>query len=187
MASDHLFFFTHRESPIDSRVSRLTGCRKLYNILWTVLDSLYCQNFYQSGPLQIFDLMSRIAFCEQELDNWVVNLPSPFRMVEIDTEERAGYAAGVSANLVTVLRLRYYGVRNLIHRPVLERFLSLFGDLVDTSCTQANDFNHTVISCQHSLQVCVTSSAEIMLLANSFGHGQVVPGMWWTSLYFGKF
>jgi hypothetical protein len=130
--------------------------------------------------------MSRIANCEQELHNWVEGLPSPFRMDKTNTDEDAGYATDISMNMVTLLRLRYHGIRNLIHRPVLERFLSLLGDSTDPLRTQANDFNHTVISCQHSLHICATSSAEIMALANSFKHGKVVPGMWWTSLYFGK-
>jgi hypothetical protein len=130
--------------------------------------------------------MSRIATCEQELDNWVLGLPNPFRMDERNKEKGAVYAADISTNLGTLLRLRYHGIRNLIHRPVLERFLSLLGDLTDTTEKQAKDFNHTLISCQHSLQLCATSSAEIIALANSFNHGKMAPGMWWTSLYFGK-
>jgi hypothetical protein len=130
--------------------------------------------------------MSRIANCEQELDSWVVGLPTPFRMNEQNPERGAAYATDALAYLVTLLHLRYHGIRNLIHRPVLERFLSVLGSSNDTLQTQPNDYNHALVSCQHSLHICATSSAKIIALANSFNHARVVPGMWWTTLYFGK-
>jgi hypothetical protein len=172
--------------PEDSSASRLTKSRKLYHILWNAIDALYCQNSHESAPLRIFDLMSRIATCEQELEDWVVALPPSFRMDETSKEKATGYAADITTNLRTLLRLRYHGIRNLIHRPILERFLSMLGGSTDPTGKQANDFNHTLISCQHSLRLCATSSAEIMTLANSFNHAKMAPGMWWTTLYFGK-
>lgn len=162
---------------------------KLYDILWRVLDNLYCQNYPQTQPLDLSDTLPLIAGCEHELDDWVSALPHPFRLGNTepgkDILEETNFDYEISINLVKLLHLRYYGLRLLIHRPILEQHLSDTKSFLALGSETSNGVGFVAGCCQHSLDTISTASIKIISVADSF-EGTLVPGMWWTSLYFGK-
>jgi len=164
----------------------LTESRKLYNILGNVLSSLYSQNLPQVKIPQFFDVLSMIARQCQDLEDWLESLPTPLRDDVLAFSNRAASATDVSGNMIKVLRLRYYNIRNLIHRPILGLALSALDKSPESISANSPNSNQFANFCQPSLEVSVESAAAIISIANSFEFDKIGPGMWWTLLYIGK-
>ncbi|KAH6971267.1 fungal-specific transcription factor domain-containing protein [Ilyonectria sp. MPI-CAGE-AT-0026] len=156
---------------------------KLYHVLWEILESVYRQNCPSNDSFHIFDLMGRVAECEKGLDNWAADLPPPFT-INGEQEARKGVHRGGldSKYLVTMLQIRYHGTRHLLHRPILERFLTCLLSS-PASADSSRQLDHLLRSCQHSLHICAASSATILELANVLAEG-AVPAMWWATTYY---
>jgi len=127
-----------------------------------------------------------IALHNHELEDWAEALPTPFRMDGTDLASNAGNTTDVASNLVKMLRLRYYNIRMLIHRPVVERALSALNQCPESTLESSKGVDHFATFCQPNLHLSIESSVEIISIANSFESGKLGLGMWWTLLYFGN-
>jgi hypothetical protein len=180
-----------------SSSSYLEGCdfdrfRRLYKILWCVIESLYGQNLGCDKPLEVGETMVPLFKAEHQLMDWERTLPanlkitSSQRIVSQSMENSLHEDDYVELRLRTILTLRYLNLCLLLHRPILTRYLDLASN---------NNHSHELRVLQqvgsNSIKVCIQSSIEVISIVHAAvqktdGH-RTLLGAWWYSLYYSKF
>lgn len=164
--------------------------RTPYKIMWNVINLCYGGNIGCDRQVSIFDTVSRLFQMEQQLVEWKRQIPSSLTL-----RQSIDFLAVSSPNDPTIsslerfpdiLTLRYYNLRVLLHRPVLEKFLDIMGTTGVGLDTQELSLLQQIGS--NSIQICVQSSMEIIglvsTLVTSTGLRRTWLGAWWFSLYY---
>lgn len=158
--------------------------RNLYKILRKAISELYGQNVCSKVVLSPLEMASRIAKLEQLLEEWKSHLP-PSLSIQGEHNSAPEIDETAQLGLKIVLALRYHTVRNLVHRPSLERFLVQTSPTCQTDEVIETELRLLITFSQHSLQVTMNSSAAIVSLLKNLGHCTTLPGPWWFHMYSG--
>src|ERR1700744_4652715 len=105
-----------------------TRDRKLYQIMWKVIDQQYGQNLGFDTPPTVVDVISSLSTIDHELRIWERDLPQELQTITstnllnlVASYDSAGPLAKAQRFRV-VLTLRYLNVTILLHRPVLVKY-----------------------------------------------------------------
>ena len=182
-------------------------CRKLYVIMYNVIDHSYGQNLgfadndeddgdQTNGALNI---ISQILESNRQLEDWILRVLPPLGLhvyqEPLSSEELnkipASDEAVIRQRFNIVLSLRYHNLRILLHRKFLERFLDYFG-------IDSHTGNNSVASQEKkilrqigsgSVQKCVQSAMAIISTMHTISlspakwHRSIL-GAWNYSLYY---
>jgi len=165
--------------------------RKLYGILYTIIDQLYGQNLGYEDELSISNTISRLFPIEGSLVDWEGTLTGGLSIVQPNevtqrlAQDEPASPPHLALKLQMVLTLRYLNVRLLLHRAVLLRVLG---------SRPAGFADHEAPLLQHigpsSTKTCLDSAVHTLDLVHatvtSPGSHKEVLGAWWFSLYYSK-
>ena len=126
------------------------------------------------------NVICRILKLEQDLKDWRMALPDTLSVRETGDVFTIHQDDVVHRRMRTILSLRYYNVRNLLHRPILIQFLGFCGNHQRENGEELL-YKHIGWS---SVQMALESSREIISLVHETGGRRVLSGAWWFSLYY---
>jgi hypothetical protein len=170
----------------------LKHSRKLYGILYTIIDQLYGQNLGYGDDLSISSIITKLFPIEGSLIDWESTLPRGLSIIQpnevaqrLALDEPAS-PSHLALKLQMVLTLRYLNVRLLLYRAVLLRILGTNGE--------AGSVDHEAALLHHigpnSTKTCLDSAVHTLDLVHatvtSPGSHKEVLGAWWFSLYYSK-
>lgn len=170
----------------------LKHCRKLYGILYTIIDQLYGQNLGYEDEISISNTITRLFPIEGSLIDWERTLTGDLGIIQPEeVAQRLGQQnppspPDLDLKLRMVLTLRYLNVRLLLHRTVLLRTLE--------SNAAAGTVLHEIALLQqvgpNSIRTCLDSAVHTLDLVyvtlTSPGSHREMLGAWWFSLYYSK-
>lgn len=154
----------------------------LYRTTWNVIDILYGQNLGKNGANEETSaLIQYVVRFEQDLDDWVARLPEALKPVPHD------WMGGPSnaARLRTILSMRYFNLKCLLHRPIVMKLLDNGGRDFDTRREETESFNEMLV--WQSVSSIVDSSTRIITLLSRLGSQKASVGAYWFSLYYSQF
>lgn len=177
----------------DKDLNLLKRYRKLYGVLYTILDQIYGQNLGYGDDLPISSIITRLFSMEGSLIDWESKLPrglgiiQPNEVAQRLAQDEPASPSHLALKLQMVLTLRYLNVRLLLHRAVLVRVLGSNGS--------AGSVDHEAALLQHvgpnSTKTCLDSALHTLDLVHatvtSPGSHKEVLGAWWFSLYYSEF
>lgn len=169
------------------------GPRKLYVVLYNVLDNCYGQNLGFEHPPTAANAVPQILEGERLLDEWRFSIvPSlgirlwhePLlseNVAQLDPESTIRHRFGI------VLSVRYHNLRILLYRRFLESYLDSYHAedpiSLDNKLVQQMAFT--------GVQNCVESAISIISTLHTItscgGWHQGLLGAWYYSLYYSKF
>lgn len=165
--------------------------RRLYKILWHIIDSLYGQNLGCDKPLEVGETVAPLFKAEHQLLDWERTLPANLKITssqQVSLQNRDNPLQEdeyIELRLRTILTLRYLNLCLLLHRPILTKYLDLASN---------TNYSHELRLLQqvgsNSIKVCMQSSTEVIYIVhaavqNTDGH-RTLLGAWWYSLYYSK-
>lgn len=166
--------------------------RKLYTILYNVLDSCYGQNLGFEDPASVSSAISRVFDGQHQLDLWRLQLvPSlGFRiwdtLMNPEDVEKMDEDLIICHRFSIVLSVRYNNLRILLHRRHLESLLKSFGTSDDNSGNAEKRFLHQMSL--NSVESCVESAISIISIVHcitlSSSWRRELLGAWNYSLYY---
>lgn len=170
----------------------LKRSRKLYGILYTIIDQLYGQNLGYGDDQPVSNIITNLFAIEGALIDWKSMLPKGLDIIQPDevalrlAQDEPASPSHLALKLQMVLTMRYLNVRLLLHRAVLLRILGSNGAAVSV--------NHEAVLLQHvspnSTKTCLDSAVHTLDLVHatvtSPGSHKEVLGAWWFSLYYSK-
>lgn len=170
----------------------LKHCRKLYDILYTIIDQLYGQNLGYGDDLSISTIIARLFPIAGSLIDWESMLPGGLSIIQPNevaqrlAQDEPASPSHLALKLQMVLTLRYLNVRLLLHRAVLLRVLG--------RNATAGSVDHEAALLQHvgpnSTKTCLDSALHTLDLVHatvtSPGSHKEVLGAWWFSLYYSE-
>jgi len=175
------------------RLTSTDPCRKLYEILGSVVAKLYGQNLdeglVENRPVPTQDILT----IEDRLWNWKRNLSEKLSLrpwlnsgPSSEWSQQQPPYHPVFARLSVVTRLRYLCVRILLHRPILthlllERRLPFGESDGDGSVGLTQDM------WKSSVVICQDSAMETIDIIHRMSNSTHLLGAWWYTIYFGKF
>jgi hypothetical protein len=150
--------------------------------MWAVITFCYDGNVGCDSPIPVLDAVSHLVKAEQQLADWVRNLPAslylrkPQDIPDDDSEPNEKFHV--------ILTLRYHNLRILLHRSMLVRFLDIIGE---------KDFENPEVALlqqvgANSINICVQSSMDIVttvstiVMSGAARRGML--GAWWFTLYY---
>ncbi|KAM3083089.1 hypothetical protein ACMFMG_003756 [Clarireedia jacksonii] len=162
----------------------------LYKIMWNVIYQLYGSNIGCGAPTTVLDTVSQLFAVEHQLSDWESLLPPSLELRHVnDFIHRLELAESTPSPLDrfrVILKLRYFNLRILLHRPILVMFLDIIGKPPGDSNAQEANLLQQIGS--NSVQVCVQSSMEIVAIVRAIatkkGDHRLRLGAWWFSLYY---
>ncbi|KAH8671767.1 fungal-specific transcription factor domain-containing protein [Tricladium varicosporioides] len=162
----------------------------LYKIMWNVINLSYGSNVGFDTDITASDTVSRLFSIEQQLVDWERLLPPILGLREVDELNTISDFIDTETSLLkrfrTILALRYYNLRVLLHRPILVKFLNTIGKSVVNSDMQEVNLMQQIGS--NSIQICVQSSMKIITIVSTIvssnGPQRTYLGAWWFSLYY---
>lgn len=169
--------------------SPLSFFRKLYVVMFNVLDTCYCQNLGFEHPLTTENALPQILEGERRLEEWrcqvVPNLGIhlwhtpllPNDLAQMDQESTIRHRFGI------VLSVRYHNLRILLYRQFLEGYLDSYGS---NENSQQNKLLQQigisgVQNCIESAQ-CIITTVHTITSSNGWRRGLL--GAWNYSLYY---
>lgn len=182
----------------------------LYSIMATAIERLYGQNLACGPSLTDMEVISQCFNLEKTLNEWrdtfcypplITSDELPHAITEAEgsivTNEREAPPGSVPSTwwpiyelrLRTIITLRFNSIRLLIHRPALERMLTMLSMNDDnrTGTEQPNVIRQ--MGCG-SVQVCTQSAIEsiniISAVVHSTGPARGLLGAWWFTLYYSE-
>lgn len=164
--------------------------RKLYVVMYNVIDRCYGQNLgFEHAPTTV-DVVSQVLEGEHQLEEWRLQLlptlglkisHKPFTPEDV---ERMDPDSVIPERFNIVLSLRYHNLRILLHRKFLEKFLDAYG-VGDSGNHEKKLLQQVGINSVHN---CVESAIMIIstvhTLASSTGWKRELLGAWNYSLYY---
>lgn len=164
--------------------------RKLYVVMYNVIDKCYGQNLgFEHAPTTVH-VVSQVLEGEHQLEEWRIQLlptlglkisHKPFTP---EDAERMDPNNVIAERFNIVLLLRYHNLRILLHRKFLEKFLDAYG-ASDSGNEEKKLLQQVGISSVHN---CVESAIMIIstvhTLASSPGWKRELLGAWNYSLYY---
>lgn len=166
--------------------------RKLYVVMFNVLDNCYCQNLGFEHSLSPANAVPQILEGERQLEEWRFSIvPSlgirlwhePLLaedLVHLDPESKIRHRFGI------VLSVRYHNLRVLLYRKFLECFLDAYS--ADDSASQENNLVHQMGFT--GVQNCIESAKSIIstvhTITSSGGWHRGLLGAWNYSLYYSR-
>lgn len=175
------------EPPLIARKILISFPRSLYRLLHEILTILYGDNLGCEYPPGVYDVVSQALQLEHKLLAWQSGLPPILKPVTQDDILRHRSEEAVISKFQVVLTLRYLNIRILVHRPVLEEFLSeieradLDGRRQD-SVLRAIGFN-SLSACMQSAIDVINVIAAIVCVDNG---PRYLLGAWWFSSFYGR-
>lgn len=166
--------------------------RKLYVVMFNVLDNCYCQNLGFEHPLTTANGVPQILEGERQLEDWRISIvPSlgirlwhepllPENLAQLDSESTIRHRFGI------VLSVRYHNLRILLYRRFLECYLDSYSSedplSLDNKLFQRMGFT--------GVQNCVDSAMSMIstvhTITSSGGWHRGLLGAWYYSLYYSK-
>lgn len=166
-------------------------CRRLYKILWHVIESLYGQNLGCEELLEFGETVASLFKAEHQLMDWERTLPPNLKITSSEqvclqnVDNPLQEDDYVELRLRIILTLRYLNLCLLLHRPILTKYLDL---------ASSSSYSHELRLLQqvgsNSIKVCMQSSTEVIAIVHAAvrktnGH-RTLLGAWWYSLYYSK-
>lgn len=171
----------------------LTAARKLYAILYNVLDSCYGQNLGFEDPAPVSSAISRVFDGQHQLDLWRLQLvPSlGFRIwdtpMSSENVEKMDKVLIICHRFSIVLSVRYNNLRILLHRRHLESLLKSLGTSEEESSADKRLLRQMSLN---SVESCVESAISIISIVHcitlSSSWRRELLGAWNYSLYYSK-
>lgn len=182
-------------------------CRKLYVIMYNVIDHSYGQNLGFADNDEddgdqtngAFNIISQILESNRQLEDWILRVLPPLGLhvyqEPLSSEELnkipASDEAVIRQRFNIVLSLRYHNLRILLHRKFLERFLDYFGIDSQSGNNSISSQEKTILRQvgSGSVQKCVQSAMAIISTMHTISlspakwHRSIL-GAWNYSLYY---
>jgi hypothetical protein len=165
--------------------------RRLYKILWHVIDSLYGQNLGCDKPLEVGETVAPLFKAEHQLMDWERTLPANLKVTSSEQissqniENPLHEDDYIELRLRTILTLRYLNLCLLLHRPILNKYLDLA-----SSKTYSHELRLLQQVGSNSIKICMQSSVEVISIVHAAVHKthkhRTLLGAWWYSLYYSK-
>ena len=160
--------------------------RKLYQLQYKVISSLYEQNLGCGHKLSEMQLATEVFKLEQDLTTWQQCVAAPLRIrthTSLLCEDQDQVAC--EERFSVILTLRFFNLQILLLRPVLT------GSLVIRSSRSKNTGSTTSVErlAAGSVQTSLKSAKEIISIVHtviSVGRAHDLLGAWWFSLYYGR-
>jgi hypothetical protein len=155
--------------------------------MWNVIFHLYGGNIGYGPQSTGLDIVSQLFALEQQLSEWDRQLPESLSLCSINQHiSQPDLSPSSFGRFKIILKLRFYNLRNLLHRPVLAKFLDFIGQPPDHSDAQETSMMMQFSS--NSVQISVEASMNIIAIVRSIvtGHEDQRShlGAWWFSLYY---
>lgn len=164
--------------------------RKLYVVMYNVIDTCYGQNLgFEHAPNTVH-VVSQVLEGERQLEEWQVKL-LPTLGLRIfhkpllpEDLEKLSPDDVIPQRFNVVLSLRYHNLRILLHRKFLEKFLDAYG--ANDSANQEKKILQQVgiSSVQNCVESAITIIATVHTIASSTGWRRDILGAWNYSLYY---
>lgn len=143
----------------------LTTPRKLYAILYNVLDSCYGQNLGFEDPASVSSAISRVFDGQRQLDLWRLQLVPSLGFRVWDTPvEKMNKDLIICHRFSIVLSVRYNKLRILLHRRHLESLLKSLGTSEDDSSSVDKRLLRQMSF--NSVETCVESVIAIISIVH---------------------
>ena len=153
------------------------------------MNQLYGGNIVCGAPTAVLDTVSQLFGMQHQLSEWERLLPPSLDLRNVNTFiHHPDLAESIPSPLDrfrVILKLRYYNLRILLHRPILVMFLDMLGKGPDHPTHQEATLLQQIGS--NSIQICVQSSRDIVAIirANVMEvDNRSRLGAWWFSLYY---
>lgn len=164
--------------------------RKLYVVLYNVLDNCYCQNLGFENSLTTANAIPQILEGERQLEEWRFQIVPALGirlwhepllagdLAQMDQESTIPHRFGI------VLSVRYHNLRILLYRKFLEGYLDAYG--AEGSASQDNKLIQQMGFT--GVQNCIESAQSIIstvhTITSSTGWRRGLLGAWNYSLYY---
>jgi len=155
-------------------------------IMGRILDALYGSNLDCDSSQDVFKIASQVFQIEHQLSEAQRGFPPTLQLVEMADFVQEPRCPKPILKFRVIFTLRYYNLRILAHRPLLQKYLEILSN-------RAEDTHH--LSSLHqigvnSLRICMQSASSIvklmMHLTKSKEEDRALLGAWWFSLYYSK-
>ena len=175
--------------------AELTNGRKLYDLMYRIVDTCYGQNLGLEEYRTDSEIISMVLTVEEELEEWKSSLPSLQMRVQ-DTNlcpedlENMGPEDKITERFVFVLSARYHNLQILLHRPILEKLLEGCGRPAPSKA-KPSDKGKVLQLGMGSVETCISSAVIIISIVHtivlSSGWRRDLLGAWNYSLFYSKF
>jgi hypothetical protein len=158
--------------------------RKLYQLQYKVISSMYEQNLGCGQPLSESQLATEMFKLEQELATWQHCVALPF-CIRTHTSLLYDHEVACEERFRVILTLRFLNLQTLLHRPFLTRSL----DIRSGRSKNAGSTTSAERLAAGSIQTGLKSAEEIISMVHkiiSVGRAHDLLGAWWFSLYYGR-
>lgn len=166
--------------------------RKLYVVMFNVLENCYCQNLGFDHPLSPSNAVPQIFEGERQLEEWRFSIvPSlgirlwhePLLaddLVQLDPESTIRHRFGI------VLSVRYHNLRILLYRKFLESYLDAYS--ADESASQKHNLVHQMgfMGVQNCIESAKSIISTVHTITSSGGWHRGLLGAWNYSLYYSR-
>lgn len=167
--------------------------RKLYAVLYNILESCYGANLGFELSTSISDTISRIIDGQRQLDEWRLQILPSLGLRVWDSPMTPGdveimdVASVIRHRFSVVLSVRYNNLRILLHRRCLERFLESYQTLDNAVGPDKRLLQQMGLT---SVVTCVESAISIISTVYSItscnGWRRELLGAWNYSLYYSR-
>lgn len=149
------------------------------------LNVLYGANLGCDTPSTMYELASHVHQLEHKLLEWQSQLPPTLALISYQDLSQLQTHGTTVTRFQVVLTMRYLNLRILVHRPLLQEYLSTLEGM-DQDHQRRN-----AILCQigsSSLATCVQSAVSIIEIVSiiicSDGTYRHLLGAWWFCLFY---
>lgn len=149
------------------------------------LNVLYGANLGCDSRTTMYDTASHVHQLEHKLLEWQSQLPPALALVQYQDLSQLRNDGTTVTRFQVILTMRYLNLRILVHRPLLQEYLSTL-EGIDQDHQRRN-----AILCQigsSSLATCVQSAISIIeivsIIVSSDGEYRYLLGAWWFCLFY---
>jgi hypothetical protein len=152
------------------------------------LNTLYGANLGCDAPPTMYDTASHVHHLENRLLEWQSQLAPALTLIRHQDLMRHQRHEIQLTKFQVVLTMRYLNLRILVHRPLLQEYLST---LQGTTADRRRKYATLCQIGSSSLATCIQSATEIIEIVSTIvcsdGALRHLLGAWWFCLYYSMY
>ena len=160
----------------------LTVNSSLYRIQGDIIRDMYNQNVGFPQFPRPDEFFGKILKLDQDLSEWQSALPLTMTLVPPEDLAITSPQDWPHTRSQTVLTIRYWNVRLLLHRPVISRCL----ENVANGKMAWEESESSYLFVNGMLKICIDSATNLISLIRAVASRAEMLPAWWFTAYYGE-